>query len=201
VHLGKDRIEIDSQLLRPAAKIYLAFNKPRGSVTTACDEKGRETVYAYLPANTPWCSAVGRLDQASEGLLLFTNDTAWANRITAPETHLDKTYHAQIGGIADQALLNALQGGVPTDAGEVLHAKRASLLRQGERNSWLEIVLDEGKNRQLRRMLEAQKIEVLRLVRVAIGPLALGDLAKGAVRRLTPEEKLALDRAMRANKL
>lgn len=198
VHLGKDRIEVAGQLLEPAAKIYLALNKPRGVVTTASDEKGRATVYAYLPANTPWCSAVGRLDQASEGLLLFTNDTAWANRITAPETHLDKTYHVQIGAIADSALLETLQRGVHADTGEALRAKHAALLRHGERNSWLEIILDEGKNRQIRRLLDAQNIEVLRLIRVAIGPLALGDLAKGAVRPLTPEEKLILDRAMRA---
>lgn len=198
VHLEKDRIEVEGQVLGAAKKIYLALNKPRGVVTTASDEKGRATVYAYLSKDTPWCIPVGRLDQASEGLVLFTNDTAWADRITNPETHLDKTYHVQIGAIADEALMDALQRGVGGTDGELLRAKRASLLRSGERNSWIEIILDEGKNRQIRRLLESQKIEVLRLVRVAIGPLQLGELAKGEARALSAEEKLSLDRAMRA---
>jgi 23S rRNA pseudouridine2605 synthase len=197
VRLGKDRIEVDGQPLEAARKIYLAMNKPRGVVTTASDEKGRETVYALLQPGTPWCSPVGRLDQASEGMLLFTNDTDWANRITSPETHLDKTYHVQIAAIADEALLERLRRGVAASDGEVLRVKSASLLRRGERNCWLEIVLDEGKNRQIRRLLESQNIEVLRLVRVAIGPLKLGELPKGAVRALTADEKLSLDRAMR----
>ena len=197
VNIGADRIEIEGQQVAASNKIYLMLNKPRGIVTSASDERGRDTVYKFLPAGGSWVSAVGRLDKASEGLLLFTNDSEWAARITAPETHLDKTYDIQIGRIANEELLRALRAGVRTRDGEVLHAKSASLLRQGERNSWLEIILDEGKNRQIRRMLEALGIEVLRLVRVAIGPLALGDLGKRSVRQLTPEEKLSLDRAMR----
>jgi len=199
VRLDKDRIEIDGQQLKAAAKIYLALNKPRGIVTTASDEKGRDTVYALLGAELPWVAPVGRLDKASEGLLLLTNDSEWAARVTAPETHLDKTYHVQIGEIADGALIESLKNGIRAKEGETLRVKSASLLRQGERNSWLEIILDEGKNRHIRRMLEALGIEVLRLIRVAIGPLALGDLAKGAVRDLGTDEKLALDLAMRSN--
>jgi 23S rRNA pseudouridine2605 synthase len=129
-------------------------------------------------------------------LLLLTNDSEWAARITAPETHLEKTYHVQIGAVADEKLLTDLRSGVHTADGELLCTKRVSLLRQGEPNSWLEIVLDEGKNRQIRRMLEHFNIEVLRLVRVAIGPLELGELEKGATRSLEKEEKQALDRAM-----
>jgi 23S rRNA pseudouridine2605 synthase len=197
IRLGKDRLEIDGQQLKAAARIYLALNKPRGIVTTASDEKGRDTVYTLLAAELPWVAPVGRLDKASEGLLLLTNDSEWAARITAPETHLDKTYHVQIGEIGSAALLDALQNGVRTEEGDTLRVKAASVLRQGERNSWLEIILDEGKNRHIRRMLESLKIEVLRLIRVAIGPLALGDLPKGAVRQLTVEEKLTLDRAMK----
>lgn len=196
-HPGKDRIEVDGQPLAAAQKIYLVLNKPRGIVTTASDEKGRDTVYSLLSNDLPWLAPVGRLDKASEGFLLLTNDSAWAARVTAPETHLDKTYHVQIAAIADAPLLKSLTRGVRTHDGDTLFAKRASLLRHGDRNSWLEIILDEGKNRQIRRMMEAMGIEVLRLVRVAIGPLALGDLAKSAVRTLTPAEKLALDRAMR----
>jgi len=199
VRLGKDRIEIEGQPVAAAKRIYLVLNKPRGIVTTASDEKGRVTVYSLLGADLRWVAPVGRLDKASEGLLLLTNDSEWAARVTAPDMHLDKTYHVQIGKIADEALLEALKNGVRTKEGDTLRVKAASLLRQGERNSWLEIILDEGRNRHIRRMLETLSIEVLRLIRVAIGPLALGDLPKAAVRRLTADEKLTLDRAMLQN--
>jgi 23S rRNA pseudouridine2605 synthase len=199
VHLGKDRIELDSKRVGSTERIYLALNKPRGVVITASDEKGRETVYSYLPENFPWVAPLGRLDMASEGLLLLTNDSEWAARISAPETHLEKAYHVQIGTIADESLFDALRKGICSSGdGELLRAKRASVLRRGERNSWIEIVLDEGKNRQIRRMLEQLQIEVLRLIRVAIGPLALGDLAKGKTRVIEKTEKQALDRAMKA---
>ena len=197
VHIGKDRIEMDSQPVEGSSKIYLALNKPRGVVTTAADEKNRETAYAYLPEGLPWIAPVGRLDKASEGLLLLTNDSEWAARITAPETHLDKTYHVQISAIGDEKMLQSLRNGIRTSDGEFLRLKNVRVLRQGERHSWLEIVLDEGKNRHIRRMLAELRIEVLRLVRVAIGPLTLGDLSKGATRALEQEEKQALDRAMR----
>ncbi len=195
VKLAQDRIEVDSVPVKAAAYVYLVLNKPRGLVTTTSDEKGRDTIYTCLDGGLPWVAPVGRLDKASEGLLLLTNDSEWAARITAPETHLEKTYHVQIGSLADDALLDSLNQGVRVD-GELLRVRRASILRQGERNCWLEIVLDEGKNRHIRRMLEHLGIEVLRLVRVALGPLKLGDLAKGAARRLTAEEKKALDREM-----
>ena len=188
---------MDSQPVEGSSKIYLALNKPRGVVTTAADEKNRETAYAYLPEGLPWIAPVGRLDKASEGLLLLTNDSEWAARITAPETHLDKTYHVQISAIGDEKMLQSLRNGIRTSDGEFLRLKNVRVLRQGERHSWLEIVLDEGKNRHIRRMLAELKIEVLRLVRVAIGPLTLGDLSKGATRALEQEEKQALDRAMR----
>ena len=166
-------------------------------MTTASDEKGRETVYDLLGGGQQWIAPMGRLDKASEGLLLFTNDSEWAARVLAPETHLDKSYHVKIGTVADAALVEKLRGGMRTAEGEFLRVKRAGILRQGERNCWLEIVLDEGKNRQIRRIFENLGIEVLRLVRVAIGPLALGDLPKGAHRELTQEEKSLIDAAMR----
>jgi 23S rRNA pseudouridine2605 synthase len=196
VRMGKDRIDVDGKPLAAAKKIYLMLNKPRGIVTTAADEQGRDTVYSLLPANLEWVAPVGRLDKASEGLLLFTNDSEWAGRITDPGSHLDKTYHVQIHGQADERLMQTLQSGIEDSENSVLKAKGARLLRAGEKNSWLEIVLDEGKNRQIRRMLEALGVEVLRLVRVSIGPLQLGDLAKGAHRRLRDEEKESLDRAL-----
>jgi len=172
------------------------LNKPRGVVTTASDEKGRETVYAYLDNGLPWVAPVGRLDKASEGLLLMTNDSEWAARVLAPENHLDKTYRVQIGAIADAALIASIAAGVRTGDGIFLRAKSAHILHGGEKNTWLEIVLDEGKNRHIRRMLAQLGITVLRLLRVAIGTLRLGDLPKGDSRPLTDGEKQALDRAM-----
>jgi len=201
VHLHRDRIEVDRQAITAAAWIYFVLNKPRGVVTTASDEKGRETVYDSLRAagaeEAKWLAPVGRLDKASEGLLLLTNDSEWAARVLAPETHLAKTYHVQIGAVADEAVLGALRKGVINE-GEFLGVRRAETLRQGERNCWLEIVLDEGKNRHIRRMFQELGIEVLRLVRVAIGPLTLGDLAKGAARPLSRDEKISLDNAISA---
>ena len=139
---------------------------------------------------------VGRLDKASEGLLLFTNDSEWAARITAPESHLEKTYHVQIGAVAGNELMAALSSGVMSGDGELLKAKRATRIRAGEKNSWIEIVLDEGKNRQIRRMLEARGVEVLRLIRVAIGPLQLGRLDKGQARELTMGEQSKITRTL-----
>jgi 23S rRNA pseudouridine2605 synthase len=196
VRLGKDRIHVDGKLLDAAEKIYLVLNKPRGVVTTAADERGRDTVYSLRPANLEWISPVGRLDQASEGLLLFTNDSEWAARIADPASVLDKTYHVQISTVADDQFLRSLEHGVEVSKGEIFKAKRAAVLRSGKKHCWVEIVLDEGKNRQIRRMLDGLGIEVLRLVRVSIGPLKLGDLAKGAYRALRAEEKGALDSAL-----
>lgn len=174
------------------------MNKPRGVVTTAHDEKGRDTVYSLLPETQQWVAPVGRLDKASEGLLVLTNDSAWGARIASPETHVAKTYHVQVAALADDDLIGRLIAGVRLVSadrknGEILRVKRASIVRIGKKNSWLEIVLDEGKNRQIRRLLAALGIDVLRLVRIAVGPLQLGDLPKGKVRELTQEEKAALD--------
>lgn len=187
------RIEVDGRPLVAAAKIYLALNKPRGLVTTRADEQGRDTVYRCLDgAALPWLAPVGRLDKASEGLLLMTNDSAWAARVTAPEHGMTKTYHVQIDRVPDTTLIAALCHGVVLEDGAALAVVDARVLRAGERHGWLEIVLDEGRNRQLRRMLAALDVAVLRLVRVAIGELALGGLAKGAWRPLTTEEVAAL---------
>lgn len=200
VRLGRDHIEIAGQKIRELRKIYLAMNKPRGIITSADDEKGRETVYSLLPPGLKWIAPVGRLDKASEGLLLLTNDSEWSARITAPETHLPKTYDVQVGGIANKLLCEKLVRGVSANDGELLRASSAKVLRCGEKNSWLQIVLTEGKNRQIRRMLEGLALQVLRLVRVAVGPLELGTLSKGSWRELTPAEKRALDSAMRGAK-
>ncbi|MBP1725216.1 MAG: Ribosomal large subunit pseudouridine synthase [Deltaproteobacteria bacterium] len=197
VDLERDRLQVDACRLDGTEKIYLMLNKPRGLVTTAADEKGRPTVYHCLAeADLPWLAPAGRLDKASEGLLLLSNDTKWAARILAPENHLEKTYHVQVGCLADASLRQRLLDGVLTDRGDFLAAREVRALRQGERNSWIEVVLDEGKNRHIRRLLEALEVKVLRLVRVAIGPLRLGKLAKGEYRHLTDEERKALARIM-----
>ncbi len=199
VRIDQDRIAVDGRLIEGGQKIYLMMNKPRGLVTTASDEKGRDTVYSILAKDgepLPWIAPVGRLDKASEGLLLLTNDSEWGARVSAPETHLEKTYHVQIAAVAEDQLIQALMRGVRTEDGDTLRAKKTRLLRSGEKNCWLEITLDEGRNRQIRRMLQALDIDILRLVRVSIGPVELGKLAKGSYRRLTAAEKHSLDRAM-----
>ena len=194
--MNKDRIEVDGRAIAAKASVYLMLNKPRGVVTTASDEKNRQTVYSFLPDDIPWIAPVGRLDKASEGLLLLTNDSEWSARVLAPETHLEKTYHVQLSAIADANLLESMRKGVKTRDGDFLRAKSVNILRGGKRNTWLEVVLDEGKNRHIRRMLAEFGIEVLRLIRISIGPLSLGSLAKGGCRSLIPEEKQTLDHAM-----
>jgi 23S rRNA pseudouridine2605 synthase len=141
----------------------------------------------FAGAALPWLAPVGRLDKASEGLLLFGNDPAWAARITDPESGPAKTYHVQIDRLADGALLAGLESGADV-AGEHLAVRSARALRAGQKNAWLEIVLEEGRNRQIRRLLEAFDVAVIRLVRVAIGELSLGTLAKGEWRLLSAEE-------------
>lgn len=195
VRQDRDRLVVDGRELAAAERLYLALNKPRGLVTTASDERGRATVYTCLEgAGLPWLAPVGRLDQASEGLLLMSNDPVWAAGITEPDTGPLKTYHVQVDTLPDAALLTRLEAGI-VDAGEALSARSATLLRSGTRNAWLEIVLDEGRNRQIRRLLAAHGIGVRRLVRVAIGPVTLGELGKGQWRRLDPAEVEALGRA------
>lgn len=194
---GNARIAVDGRDVDEPTRLYLMLNKPRGLVTTVQDERGRDTVYRcfdgaqWRGAPLPWLAPVGRLDQASEGLLLFCNDPGWAARITDPLTGPDKTYHVQVDTIPDEHLLAGLVHGVEHE-GTLLRAKAARLLRAGERNAWLEVVLDEGRNRQIRRLLAAFDIEVLRLVRVAIGGLTLGELPKGQWRVLSDAEVVGL---------
>ncbi len=192
VDLERDRIELEGQRLERAKGVYLMLNKPRGLVTTASDEQGRETVFSCLEGKgLPHLSPVGRLDKASEGLLLLTNDTEWAARITSPASELEKEYHVQVNCLANERLVRGLTEGV-TAGTDFLRAKRAEILRQGTRNSWLKIVLEEGKNRHIRRLLETLGVGVMRLVRVRIGELELGEIGKGQFRHLTPHEVRAL---------
>jgi 23S rRNA pseudouridine2605 synthase len=191
--IDSQTVVVDGKVVKATERIYVAFNKPRGLIVSAIDEHGRDTIYSRMAeAGLPWLGPVGRLDKASEGLLLLSNDTTWAAGITDPATHLDKTYHVQVAGQPDAATLLAMHAGM-LDKGDLLKAKRATLLRAGEKNAWLEVVLDEGRNRHIRRLLAALGFDVLRLVRTAIGSVTLGELAKGQWRRLSNEEARALD--------
>jgi 23S rRNA pseudouridine2605 synthase len=189
VNPSTDRITVAGREEAPA-RMVIMLNKPRGLVTTASDEQGRETVYkCFERAALPWLAPVGRLDKASEGLLLFSNDPKWAARIT--DKGPQKSYHVQIDRIPSAALLKDFGRGTSVD-GETLAAKSARILRSGKKNAWLEIMLNEGRNRQIRRLLSAFDIAVLRLVRVSIGELQLGELPKGRWRTLTKREIEAL---------
>ncbi len=190
-----DRIELDGTPVTRPERVYLALNKPRGLVTTRDDPQGRATIYECLEgAPLPFVAPVGRLDKASEGLLLLTNDSRWSSRLLDPASHVDKVYHVQVRGALDNAGLARIAAGiVEGDTDEHLAGKRIALLRTGSRSSaWYEIVLDEGKNRHIRRIFAALDVEVLRLVRISIGPLGLGTLPKGAWRMLSGDEVRAL---------
>lgn len=193
---GLSVIQIDGKPVVRVESVYLMLNKPRGLVTTAHDERNRPTVFDCLqpgsgPAAAPTLPdhlmAVGRLDQASEGLLLLTNDSTWANALTDPTSGPPKIYHVQINRVADAGFCQRLLQGALSE-GEFLRVHQATILRTADRTCWLEITLKEGRNRHLRRLLGALEVEVLRLVRVQIGSLTLGALAKASWRFLTPEE-------------
>lgn len=190
---GRARIAVDGQTVAAERKIYLMLNKPRGLVTTRDDPQERTTIYECLSGlDLPFVAPVGRLDKASEGLLLLTNDTRWAQRVLDPASNVEKLYHVQVDRLPSEDALERLEAGMMLD-GERLVAKSARVLRSGTRTAWLEVVLSEGKNRQIRRLLGAVGAEVLRLVRVEVGGVRLGDLPRGAVRPLTPAEKAKLN--------
>jgi len=199
VDLETDRFALDGKPVAASAPVYLMMNKPRGLICSRSDEKGRATVIDALGAfadSKPM--PVGRLDAASEGLLLFTNHSAWAANITDPESALSKTYQVQITQVLSELKLNRLRAGIEDPELGLLKARAVNVVRTGEKNQWLEVVLEQGKNRQIRRMLAAIDVAVLRLIRVAIGPLLLGNLAKGQVRPLAAAEVQALSAAPRA---
>lgn len=194
-----DEILIDGTPVTASDFVYFAMNKPRGIVTTASDEKGRKTVmdlfreeYAKMFPGKPMphIAPVGRLDTASEGLLLFTNDTAWADRVLTDANHL-KIYRVQVKGKPSATELSQMEKGfnvaprVFGEKEEFMHAERAVLHSDGEKNCWLEITLSEGKNREIRRMLAHLGYEVMRLMRIQFDKYTLDDLKPGEIRKIS----------------
>ena len=198
---ARDRVEVDGQRVGDdTARVVLALHKPKGLLTTRADPGGRPTVYDALGDVSRWVFPVGRLDRDTSGLLILTNDHRLGQRLTDPEHHVPKTYHARVAGVPDGEALRALREGLPLDDGTVTRPAKVRVLgtagggtarassRESHGSTWLEIVLTEGKNRQVRRMGAAVGHEVVELVRVRIGRLGLGELAPGEWRELGPEE-------------
>jgi 23S rRNA pseudouridine2605 synthase len=186
-----DRITLDGEQVRPVERVHLALHKPKGYVTTRSDPEGRATVYDLLGELPAWIAPVGRLDRDTSGLLLFTNDSDLADRITDPEHHLPKTYVVTTRRELEDEALARLARGIELDDGPTRPAQVRRLAPDGKR-ARIEIVLREGRNRQVRRMLEAVGHKVVALERIAIGPVKLGELAAGKLRPLTRAEVAAL---------
>ena len=190
---NKQEIYVDAQKLRIEKLQYFILNKPPGVVSTANDPSGRPRVIDLIDTRNRVYN-VGRLDQSSEGLILVTNDGELANRLTHPRYGIEKKYHVQVDGQPKPGDLRKLKEGIYIAEGRV-RASNIRFLKKAGTNSWLEIILDEGRNREIRRMLAAIGHKVRVLKRVSIGPLKLGELPKGAHRQLTPQELRALTKA------
>src|SRR6266566_8338284 len=191
----RDAVQLDGQRLKPARKIYLLFYKPKGVMTSHGDPSGRKTVYDFLSSlgeEGKWVAPAGRLDKDTSGLLLLTNDTEFAGFVTSPESHVPKTYLVKASGLVSDEIITGLNAGVEMKRGDF--AKPSSVRRVEDRGkyTWLEVVLTEGKNREVRRMIEDVGFKVLKLVRTGIGPLTLEGLEVGSWRELTCPELAAL---------
>jgi len=188
----RDTIQLDGQHLKPARKRYLLFYKPKGVITSHGDRAGRETIYEYLGDDNKWVAPVGRLDKDSSGLLLLTNDTQFADFILSPESGIAKTYLVKTNALLSDEVIARLNSGVEMKRGDF--AQPVSVRRREDRGkyTWLDVVLTEGKNREVRRMLEAVGYVVLKLVRTRIGPLTLEGLQVGKWRDLTAAELASL---------
>jgi len=185
---AKDHIKLDGRLLvKPEPKIYLVFNKPAGVVTSLSDPEGRPTIKDFLKGIKYRVFPVGRLDYDSEGLLLITNDGDFAHNILHPSKKVPKTYVVKVKGLIDENAMERLRRGVRLEDGLTAPSK-VKKVRLSESNSWVEITIYEGRKRQVRRMLEKVGYPVIKLRRIAIGSLKLGDLKPGEMRRLTIEE-------------
>ncbi|MBS1854257.1 MAG: rRNA pseudouridine synthase [Acidobacteria bacterium] len=191
VDLDRDRITLDGKPLKAAKRLYLLLYKPKGYITTRRDPEGRPTVYDLIGDAGAWVSPVGRLDLETSGLLVMTNDNDFAERLTNPDHKVPKVYQVKAASLLTEEQLERLRQGVELSDGPTRPAL-VSRLRDGPRHTFLEITISEGRNRQVRRMLEAVDSKVLKLVRTAIGEVRIGDLAIGRWRNLTEEEVRAL---------
>ena len=174
---------------KPAVKqkrTYLMLHKPAGYVTTRHDEKGRKTVYELLTDVKEWLFPVGRLDQDTEGLLLFTNDTAWGDRLTDPDSNVPRTYRVTVRGLPSSEDIKKIQNGMDIGRGERSRPAKVKLLSSDNSTATVEITLTEGKNREIRRMFDQLGKPVLRLTRTCFGPFRLDDLPLGRHKRIDP---------------
>lgn len=187
VDLERDRIRLDGRPLETAERIYLMLNKPAGYLTTYRHPTGRATVYELLPGHIGWVFPVGRLDLDTTGLLLMTNDSHFAQRIMSPDYHVPKTYRVTAEGKLDEAQFTTLREGVELNDGRTRPAMLSATAIAADRTTF-ELTITEGRNRQVRRMLEAVGSRVLELERIAVGPLHLGNLPQGQTRPLASEE-------------
>jgi pseudouridine synthase len=187
----RDRISLDGKALRSAAKAYILLYKPKGYLTTRTDPEGRPTVYALTGDAGMWLSPVGRLDLDTSGLLLMTNDNDFAERIANPEHKTPKTYQLKAATLLSDEQIDRLRRGIELSDGPTRSAE-VKRLRDSGKHTFLEMTITEGRNRQVRRMIDAVESKVLKLVRVAIGPIRIGELQMGKWRRLTEAEVRAL---------
>jgi 23S rRNA pseudouridine2605 synthase len=187
VDLEKDRVTLDGKPLRSVARLYILLYKPKGYLTTYRDPEGRPTVYDLLADAGTWLSPVGRLDLDTSGLLLMTNDTDFAELIMNPAHKVPKTYQLKASTLLTDEQIEQLRRGIELSDGPTRPAA-VTRLRDSGKYTHLEMTITEGRNRQVRRMLEAVGSKVLKLVRVAIGPIRIGDLPIGKWRSLTVEE-------------
>jgi 23S rRNA pseudouridine2605 synthase len=184
----EDSIHLDGIRLRQARKVYLLFYKPKGVITSRGDPGGRKTIYDCLGQEVPWVSPVGRLDKDTSGLILLTNDTDFANHVADPESQIPRTYMVKANTLVSEEMLNKLAEGLQMKRGDWARPQSVRRLEDRGKYSWLEIVLTEGKNREVRRMLEAVELKVLKLVRTRIGPCTLEGLQVGQWRSLRRSE-------------
>lgn len=191
VDLEADRVTLDGKPLQGAGRQYILLYKPKGYLTTWRDPQGRPTVYDLLQDAGTWLSPVGRLDLDTSGLLLMTNDNAFAERLTNPDYKIPKTYQVKTSTRFTDEQIDQLRQGVSLSDGLTRPAE-ARRLRDSERYTFLELTITEGRNRQVRRMIEALGGKVLKLVRTAIGPIRIGELPIGRWRSLTPGELRSL---------
>jgi 23S rRNA pseudouridine2605 synthase len=199
VDRSRQTIKVDGEALPSPKLVYYAVNKPTGVVTTARDPSGRPRVIDLLPPSVGRVFPVGRLDLESEGLIILTNDGELANRLTHPQYGVEKTYDVQVAGQMEPDVLSQLKRGVHLSEGYA-HAVHARIKARLKRSTMLEMVLDEGRNREVRRLLARVGHKVQRLTRIAVGPIRLGDMPRGAHRRLTQEEVRKLREAAAAGR-